>query len=37
MFKDGNLDNYQKNAVYTDEKNVLVVAPPGSGYHYLDV
>lgn len=31
MFKDGNLDDYQRNAVYTDEKNVLVVAPPGSG------
>lgn len=31
MFKDENLDDYQKNAVYSDEKNVLVVAPPGSG------
>lgn len=31
MFKDGNLDIYQKNAVYTNEENVLVVAPPGSG------
>lgn len=32
-----NLDKYQKEAVYIKEKNVLVVAAPGSGYHYFYV
>lgn len=31
MFESRNLDLYQKKAVYSEEKNVLVVAPPGSG------
>ncbi|MBC2580114.1 ATP-dependent helicase [Clostridium sp. DJ247] len=31
MLEKQKLDIYQENAVYTKEKNVLIVAPPGSG------
>lgn len=32
-----NLDKNQIEAVRTDEKTVLVIAAPGSGYHYFIV
>lgn len=31
MIGNNNLDSYQKRAVFAEDKNVLVVAPPGSG------
>jgi Superfamily I DNA and RNA helicases len=31
MIVNKNLDIYQRKAVYTEDKNVLIVAPPGSG------
>lgn len=31
------LDNNQKDAVICNDKNVLVVAAPGAGYHYFSV
>lgn len=31
MIVNKNLDKYQREAVYTEDRNVLIVAPPGSG------